>query len=471
MSGWHLLTSLHAPSWHETGTWLVLVSLAILVPGCISLYRTNRLLFRCLMWVVAGHLIVGGCCLAVGHVKAKPREIRVAITTRFQKDPPTPKEEPKPQPDKPLAIPFGRSDGDRNVKKVRKGTTTKTSAPGNKSFGNHNSIATPTDAGDGEVIDDPLADKDVFGGGNSLNPDDIGKMGTGGDDGGVKDGDPSGGIPRGFSNGKIDGRVYFIRLNYGSGDWNAYDTGTKRLLAFLTQYFPCETDSRAMTSAELRDRYLSKGAQPSFIYMYCGSDFSLSNTDVQILQEYMRQGGFLFLDSRPNRDIKNCVAREMGRLLSGARLTTITPKHAINSFLFKLAGPGVGENLLTKENYGVERNGRLVVFYTMGNFSHMYWGADAKSNPYVTVTYQMGANVMVYAINKGSTDGIVQRDGARAEMTTETINKLFNAGEPASASPQTSGESVKIKRPPAADGSQPTNTDMPDEPDDIKLLN
>lgn len=489
MNGWHLSSKLHigeldltgvhlhAPSWHSAATWLTLVSLVMLILVLISLYRTNRLFYHCLLGVTVAHIAIGGGLWVVSHIKTKPPEIRVEIAARIESEPP--KEEPKPEPVKPLDIPLGRSDGDRNVTKVRKGTTTKATKvgkPGDKSFGNNRTLSTHDDTGAADVYDDPLAGKDIFGGGDSLNPDDIRKMGKGGggDDWGVKDGDPNGGIPQGFSDGKVGGRVYFIRLKYGdgSGDWNAFDIGTKRLLGFLSPYFPCETDSRAMTSLELRDRYLRKGAQPRFLYLYCGRNFTLSKTDVQVLQEYMKQGGFLFLDSRQEREIKSCVAREMGRVMSGARLTPIASKHPINRFLFKLAGPGVGENLITKENYGIERDGRYVVFYTMGNFSHLYAGAEPNKDPYAKVTYQMGANVMVYAINRGKTEGIVQQEGARAKLTTQSLERIFASGKPTpqpTTEPGQHGDDVKVKRPPP-DGANPADPDMPDEPDEIKLL-
>ena len=48
----------------------------------------------------------------------------------------------------------------------------------------------------------------------------------------------SGDVPAGFPDGKVNGRVYFIRMKQDSGSWNENDEGVKRLLNFLNQILP-----------------------------------------------------------------------------------------------------------------------------------------------------------------------------------------------------------------------------------------
>ena len=105
-------------------------------------------------------------------------------------------------------------------------------------------------------------------------------------------------------------------------------------------------------------------------------------------------------------------------------LRPISRSHAINTFLFRTSDPVVGENTVTMQNYGITRNGRLVVFYTMGNFSHLYASHPANELPYFAAQYQMGANVMLYAIRKGDNSGIAQHAGASAKITTEALQHL-----------------------------------------------
>lgn len=450
---------------------LLLVAVAIVVLVLISMYRHNRLLFWCLAGALAGHVLFAGGLYAAGILlKPRPKEQRVAIS--FIKVPPPPKENKEiPPPPKALDIPLGSLSGNRNAKKMPKGTRLDVKKPGAPKAPGRPMVSGLSDDG---VIPIDEKDKGLFSGTfkDVIDTKDITTLasgGNGGENAGTPDGEGSGDVPAGFPDGKIGGRVYFIRLKHGSGAWNAYDDGTKRLLGFLNQFFPCESESRAMTTAEMRERFMNKGAQPTFLYVYCDDSFSLSSTDVTILREYMDRGGFLFLDSRPLPDIRSAVSRELDKVLPGCRLAALPNSHPINSFLFRLARPGYGENYAEQRNYGVSRGGRLVAFYSMGNLSHIYASFDPKADEYYTAQYQMGANVMLYAIRKGNTVGIDKRAGANASITTQTLERLGML-EPTGKTPAEGGkppESVKVK-PTKPPGSKPGTGD--DVPDDIKLL-
>lgn len=465
-------------------TVLKFVTLGIAVCGIlgvllVSLFHQNRLLFRCLVFTFAGHLGFAGVLWAASvFIKPSGEERLVAVAFRQEKPPISPKELP-PQPERKMDIPLGKPTGQRNVK-IKKGTTTKITAnagaKGQKTFGNQRTISTLVDSG-GEVVANPDDKGDIFGPGDSLDVSDIANIGKGGggDDWGVEDGDPNGGIPLGFPNGKIGGRVYFVRLKHGSGAWNAYDEGTRRLLSYVDKNsFPCQSETWPMTANELRKRYMSKGVQPTFLYLYCDESFSLSNSEVAVLREYMDKGGFLFLDSRPDPIIKDRVAREIDKVLPGSRLSPVANSHAINSYLYRLSMPGVGENIVEKKNYGITREGRLVVFFTMGNFSHLYQVFQVGADEYTTAQYQMGVNVIVYAITKADATGIAKKKGADAAVTTQALEHLMNSimGSGPSTDPNGGPSSVKVKPEPVLtpDGTPTPPEEAPDTPDEINVI-
>jgi hypothetical protein len=192
----------------------------------------------------------------------------------------------------------------------------------------------------------------------------------------------------------------------------------------------------------------------------------------------MERGGFLFLDSRPDPFTKDVVAGEMAKVMPGSRLSVLPNSHPINSFLFRLSTPGVGENVIDRKNYGISKGNKLVVFYTMGNFSHLYASFAPNSDEYVKAQFQMGANVMLYGIRKGNQADVVQRAGAKAEVTNQAIDRLLSLGgggpKPA-ADPNKPPESIKIKKdppPPPVEGEGGEGPVTPPEdegPDDIKL--
>jgi len=448
----------------------------------ISVYRENRLLFWCVTGAFIAHILFAGSLWAVDVIfKEKPGERQIAVSIQA---PEVEKKKPEPpkieEPEHNLDLPLGRPDGKRDVTKIKKGTTlnpnAREGAKGAKIFGNQHTLASPTDGGAGDVAYDPDAKGyDLYGPGDSMNPRDlyaIGKPGGGGDDWGIPEGDPDGGVPAGFAQGKVGGRVYFVRLQYGNGAWIAYNDGTKRLLAYLNKSFPCQADTWPMSTAELRKKYLNKGVQPSFLYVYCDENFVLSNEDVLVLRDYMDKGGFLFLDSRPDPLIKDVVARQMDKVLPGLRLAPISQSHPINSFLYRLPAPGLGENIFDKKNYGVTRGGRLIVFYSMGNLSHIYAAFEPESIEYVTAQYQMGANVMLYGITKGNPAGFAQKQGAKSVVTTQALEQMGFLSPVSTDKPKEPGESVKVKPPPSTTPAGPGGTQepIPDNPDEIKVI-
>ena len=508
-----------------------LVLLAAFVALLAGLHRSNRLLFRCLLSILGVHGAVFGYLglkYYLALLNPPPREIRVKIAAVKREAPtppppkkadakptppaprllPAPKPVPIPKPD--VALPKGRVDGKPKTKVMPKGKTLKTKTPGkpgpknpriaalpnnpNAGGGQKQAgkvLTTPGDSNDGLPVnpDDKAFDKSL--GGDTMGSDDFGAgkdkgIGTGlgkgnqsgtqgGGEGGEDAGDPEGtgkgAIPRGFAEGKVNGRIYFMRLKHGSGAWNAYSGGTNRLLDFMrTTSFKSESEGRAMSAVELKNKYMKAKAPPTFLYLYCDDSFSLSSTEVSILRDYMASGGFLFFDSRPDPDIRERVSREMNKVLPGTRLAAISNGHPINSFLYRLNSPGVGEQFVgTPRNYGITQNGRVVAFYTPGNFSHFYDTTSPGEAEYAKAQYQMGANVLVYAMKKGNPSGVSKLRGANAKVTTQQLIDMGFLDKPAkSAKPGGPKPSVKIKKPPkpgATPGAAP-----PDEPDDIKVL-
>lgn len=477
------------------------------------LLRHNRLLFWCLGVALLLHFAAFATLGIISYLNwknRKPNEIRIEITRLPPQPIPPSKEKPKPTPPPPI-----RPDPRellRKLKTMPKGTTTKTKISGKsgkkgaagpkpklpqpariatniKAGGRPKTgkVLTTPGAGPNSVPVDPDAKmSDGLGTGTRMGSSDFigkgigsgteagdqgsgegGEGGEGGENFGTRNGSD---IPRGFMEGKINGRVYFIRLKHGSGAWNAFSAGTRRLLQFLNNTsFRAETEGRAMTASELQSRFMRRGAQPTFLYIYCDASFKLTQAEVNILRTYVSKGGFLFLDSRPDSEIKTLVAKELDKVLPGTRLTALTNNHPINSFLFRLSAPGVGENFIDKKNYGVTRNGRLTVFYTMGNLSHFFETNDPKSVEYATAQYQMGANVMVYAIRKGNSRDITKLRGANARITTQALEKLgFLEKKPSSVTKKkVVPVTVKIRKP---TGSKTKPGVVPKEPDEIKVL-
>jgi hypothetical protein len=451
------------------GGLLALAALGLLGYLFVSLLHRNRLLALAILGALALHLGVAGVLLLVhGPVHAPTATAVLHIAP-----PPLPAPLDLPKPPKPTfeqpALPQGTTNGSRHATANPRGNDP-SKRPGARGPAATVILKDPPPPPLVQPSLDPEASyldtgfTDPHGELTSITRGTDSRGGKG-ENGGFRNGDPhSTEYARGDRNGTRDGRVYFLRLKYGSGAWNAHAEGIRRLLRFLDAYVVCESDSWAMTTAELSDRYLRRQMQPCFIYAYCDETFSLSPSEAAILRDYLTRGGFLFLDSRPDPYIKEQVANQLAALLPGSRLAPIAKSHPINRFLFQLTSPGVGFNIIDGVNYGVTRGDRLAVFYTMGNFAQLYAANTPESDEYIKAQYQMGANVMLYAIEKGNAAGMRQEAGANARITTQTLQRLLDAGTgAASVAPSPAdvpAPSIKLA---PADNDAPADIRLQDE--------
>jgi len=442
------------------------LSLAGLLIG-MTLLRRNQLLFWCAAAALILHLGALSLVWAAGRGEATTREIPPVI--KFLPTAPPPK--PVTPPEK-LRLPTGEINGDRQEKQV---------AYGHHPDGHHPGTHVPSPLQ--PPPQPPMSESSIvqndgmlLNEGPDLTTGDITEIAnnattnTDSDDGGYTNGTKHvrkirAGVLPPVDELPADGRVYFIRLKHDHGAWNAYTDGTQRLQGFMNRYAPCESEPRAVTSAYLRDKLMAHHQYPAFIYLYCDDAFTLEATDVDVLRTYLRHGGFLFLDSRPDPEIMQRVSCELEKVLPGAKLNALPPSHPINSFLFRLTTPGVGENVVTMRNYGITCERRLAVFYTMGNFAHLYAAHQPDDFAYITAQYQMGVNIMLYAIRGGNDTQLAKQHGVDARVTVNALERCFPLSPSTSAGATPRGPGTVKLPTDAENGSSPSET-----PAEINLL-
>lgn len=455
---------------------------AILLSVLRTTYRQNRLFFWCVVGALAVHGLFSGVLWGAGLL-AKPDAPEITRYLRIRPaTPPPPVPQPilpKPQVQPPVRSftkPIGLSDAKPTDSAPPKGDNkfTDPGDPGPK--GGDQQRSKPNDrlpSDEKKIFSIEDADSSLYvPDGDGVRRSDIHGNGPGngerGDNGGVRDGVPNVPWSKGVRQlGAANGRVYFVRLKHGEGGWNAHNEGVRRLLTFLNTQIPCEQEAWALSTGELRDRYMAHGNQPAFLYLYVDESFTLSASDVRVLHEYLGKGGFLFIDSRYDPDVKARVARELARILPGGRLAPLSASHPINRFLFKLSSPGVGLNFVERRNYGITWQRRLAVVYTPGNFAECYELHAANEHEYFTAQYQMGANIMAYAITGGDAAAVNQQAGADARISTQALERL-GLSLPTTAS-TIAGDSTKVRvQPPVLPGNNPQI--LPATPDEIELL-
>lgn len=210
-----------------------------------------------------------------------------------------------------------------------------------------------------------------------------------------------------------------VKYNFQDTNRDTYPMAIPNLIQYLNDY----TNLRARIDGqkiELSDRGLF-GAP--FIYM-TGYDavVSLSDTEIANLGEYLRNGGFLFVDDiAPNVDAEGNVGGEVansqrglkgtafdqqmravlrGALGSEAKFQRITKSHELFHAFYDFndgppLGGATGGNVTDLE--GIEIRGRLAVVFSDLNLS-WYWGERNVSGRERGL--QFGVNLIAYALTQ-----------------------------------------------------------------------
>ncbi|MBL7134670.1 MAG: DUF4159 domain-containing protein [Phycisphaerae bacterium] len=220
-----------------------------------------------------------------------------------------------------------------------------------------------------------------------------GKMGAGG---GKKGGWPDG-VP--------GGKIRFIRLEYSGRDWDdgmdAASAADINFLNFLRKEVPFPVARKSESHAiSLLARY-PKGRAPPFVYMTGSDSIRTSSHDKKVLREYLLDGGMLFADAGSQR-WDHYFRGFLREVLADKRLIDIADDDQIFQmpYTFPNGAPPLwhhgGERAL-----GMKHKGRWIVFYYPGDMNDAWktgrWGLDRDI---ADKAYQMGVNVMYYAITR-----------------------------------------------------------------------
>ena len=219
-----------------------------------------------------------------------------------------------------------------------------------------------------------------------------GKMGAGGGD--------EGGWP--------DGVPQFIRIEYTGRDWSdgmidpyGRTPADVNFLNFLRKEvpFPVARSSEANSVRKL-GRYV-KGFAPPFVYMTGSDRIQMSTSERKIIRQYLLDGGMLFADAGNERWDYHFRVFIQG-VLPDKRLIDIADDEGI--FQIPYTFPNGAPPLWHHGGYralGVKHKGRWIVFYHPGDMNDAWkTGRSGMSIETAEASYQMGINVMYYAITR-----------------------------------------------------------------------
>ncbi|MGH9914694.1 MAG: DUF4159 domain-containing protein, partial [Pyrinomonadaceae bacterium] len=200
----------------------------------------------------------------------------------------------------------------------------------------------------------------------------------------------------------------FTRLRYSSGNWDADPKMPSNLLNSLVEY----TSIRVDTDEKIVEAASSAIMDHPFLYLTGNKLVRFSASEKRNLRQYLRRGGFLFVDDC-NHDVDGTFAKtfeaEVGSILDRPeeRLRKISNTHPIyNSFFSFPDGPpqtshelnGWGDDVVHDYLQAAEIDGRIAVLYSNKDYG-CEWNYDWTNKRFSTVdNTRFGVNIIVYAL-------------------------------------------------------------------------
>lgn len=199
----------------------------------------------------------------------------------------------------------------------------------------------------------------------------------------------------------------FARIRYSSGNWDADPKMPSNLLNSIVEYTPVKVEPKErVVSLASKDLFSFP-----FAYMTGNKIVRLTQAERENLEQYVRNGGFLFVDDC-NHDVDGVFAKtfeqEVGRVFSGReQLRRLPNNHPLYKSFFDFPdGPpatshelnGWGDDMVHEYLKAVEINGRIGLLYSNKDYG-CEWNYDYKNKRFSTVdNTKFGVNIVMYAL-------------------------------------------------------------------------
>lgn len=205
------------------------------------------------------------------------------------------------------------------------------------------------------------------------------------------------------SGGIAGGEMYHFKIakiKYeGGGDWYANPTSLPNLISFINT----NTNVRIATQEDVVEPGSSQLFQYPYVYMTGHGNVKFSDAQAKNLRMYMMSGGFLHIDD--NYGMDKYIRDEIKKIFPDKPLVEIPYNHPIyhQQFDFPTGLPKIHEHDgKPAQGFGVFDKDRLLLFYSAEcDLGDGWEDASVHRDPEEVrkKAFQMGANIVIYAIN------------------------------------------------------------------------
>lgn len=198
---------------------------------------------------------------------------------------------------------------------------------------------------------------------------------------------------------QTDGEFSIARAKYrGGGDWYNDPSSLTNLIRFTRNQVPLPISESysdvSLGSAEIHSY--------PFVYLTGHGNIVLNAAEADNLRKYLENGGFLYIDDDYGLD--EYIRPVMKQVFPDEDFVELPFNHPIYDqvFSFPQGVPKIHEHdNEAPRGYGLFRNGKMVVYYTVESNLGDGWADPEIHNDPESVrqkALQMGANILVYAL-------------------------------------------------------------------------
>ncbi|BCX49274.1 hypothetical protein HAHE_31820 [Haloferula helveola] len=209
------------------------------------------------------------------------------------------------------------------------------------------------------------------------------------------------GTGAGFSAGTNRGKVRFIRLKYGGGDWEQdMDRGSD--LNLLTEYgvrLGQKVSDRPEPMEIRRLKSFPARKSPPMVYMTGQESIQVSDAEIKILRAYLLdKHGMLFADNGGSSGWEGQFVGMMRRALPRVEPISVYLDHPIHRIPYTLPKLPYVAKHGRSDALGWVVDGRLVAYYHPGDIGDAWADGHAGIEHEIREScYQLGVNIIFYA--------------------------------------------------------------------------
>jgi hypothetical protein len=203
------------------------------------------------------------------------------------------------------------------------------------------------------------------------------------------------------------GKFFFTRIQYDSGDWDVDQRMPANVLNSLIEYTTLPVDTQenivALSSPEI--------FRSPFCYLSGHKLVEFTAQERDNFERYVRNGGFVFVDDC-NHDIDGLFSKsfesQMERIFGPTALKKIPNNHPIYSSFFKFDGPpttsqelnGWGDDIVHDYLKAIEFHGRIGVLFSNKDYG-CEWDYDFRNKRFYKIdNTRFSVNIVMYALTR-----------------------------------------------------------------------